>query len=263
MAGVHTATWGMYKDAPHEGFSLLEVFPEHPAGDGDRGGPLGRVGTRPAAGGGPGGALRRHLRGGARRWRRSTRRSSATRTSRSTSSRCSSRSSARWCGAAGARLLAGAGYVAVLLAMVVLVWLDRPTVPDPMPQLAGRPGRRPRRLDQRLRRGLEGCAEGGVPDLQVLPQPDHRVALRARPVLSELRSGAGDPRRDRLLRRDDGDLQDVLLPQRAEGQVRGDAGALSRRCSGRRQPFIFLYAGIWAVVLVALVVALRGVPSPG
>ena len=21
MAGVHTATWGMYKDAPHEGFS--------------------------------------------------------------------------------------------------------------------------------------------------------------------------------------------------------------------------------------------------
>ena len=31
----------------------------------------------------------------------------------------------------------------------------------------------------------------------------------------------------------------------------------------RRQPFIFLYAGIWLVVLVALVIALKGVPSAG
>jgi hypothetical protein len=30
----------------------------------------------------------------------------------------------------------------------------------------------------------------------------------------------------------------------------------------RRQPFVLLYAGIWLVVLVALVIALRGVPSP-
>jgi hypothetical protein len=30
----------------------------------------------------------------------------------------------------------------------------------------------------------------------------------------------------------------------------------------RRQPFIYLYATIWLVVLVALVVALKGVPSP-
>jgi hypothetical protein len=30
----------------------------------------------------------------------------------------------------------------------------------------------------------------------------------------------------------------------------------------KRQPFIFLYAAIWAMVLAALVVALRGVPSP-
>lgn len=26
MAGAHTATWGMYKDAPHEGFSLWKYF---------------------------------------------------------------------------------------------------------------------------------------------------------------------------------------------------------------------------------------------
>jgi hypothetical protein len=30
----------------------------------------------------------------------------------------------------------------------------------------------------------------------------------------------------------------------------------------RRQPFILLYAAIWVLVLVALVVALKGVPSP-
>ncbi len=26
LAGIHTATWGMYKDAPHEGFSLWKYF---------------------------------------------------------------------------------------------------------------------------------------------------------------------------------------------------------------------------------------------
>jgi hypothetical protein len=30
----------------------------------------------------------------------------------------------------------------------------------------------------------------------------------------------------------------------------------------KRQPFIFMYAAIWAVVLIALVIALKGVPSP-
>ena len=26
LAGLHTATWGMYKDAPHEGFNLRTWF---------------------------------------------------------------------------------------------------------------------------------------------------------------------------------------------------------------------------------------------
>ena len=26
LAGLHTATWGMYKDAPHEGFTWFRYF---------------------------------------------------------------------------------------------------------------------------------------------------------------------------------------------------------------------------------------------
>ena len=129
----------------------------------------------------------------------------------------------------GARLLAGAGYVAVLLANGGR-WSPGSTgrMPDPKPVwLVVAIG------------GLGGwiSAFGGA--WKDAPKEGFQIFKFFRsPIIASLfalglsyltrRSGAGDAGRDRLLRRDHRDLQDLLLPQRAAGQVRRDAGALSR-----------------------------------
>ena len=79
-----------------------------------------------------------------------------------------------------------------------------------------------------LRRSLQGCADRGLRDLQVLPQP-RRSRRRGR---RSSRTSAATTLyiallRSRLHGSDDRDLQDVLLPQQAARQVRRQADPAS------------------------------------
>src|SRR5918995_3397086 len=132
MAGIHTATWGMYKDAPHEGFSswkyarsivLATVIAVVVSA-------LWRLDPRQAADlvglFGATYAVERALAEIYKTFLRDEDQSKYFIPMQFAIFGKVVRSR-------GARLLAGAGYVGVLLAMVVLVsWIDR-VLPDPKP----------------------------------------------------------------------------------------------------------------------------------
>ncbi len=261
MAGVHTATWGMYKDAPHEGFSLWKysrsillatvIAVVLSAGWG--------LDPRRAADlvvlFGATYAVERALAEIYKTFLRDEDQSKYFipmqfavfgKVVRSRS----------------ARLLAGAGYVGVLVAMVVLVdWLDR-ALPDPVPlPLVVAVG------------GLGGwiSAFGGA--WKDAPKEGFQIFKFFRsPIIASLFAlGLSYLSSDLVLVTlaatgfcvaTTETYKTFFFPSVPRGKFAGMPVHFPDMLR-KRQPFIFLYAGIWAVVLIALVVALRGVPSPG
>ena len=159
-----------------------------------------------------------------------------------------------------ARLLAGAGYVAVLLGMVLLVdWLDR-VIPDPMPVwlvvLIG---------------GLGGwiSAFGGA--WKDAPKEGFQIFKFFRsPIIASLFAlGLSYLSHDLVLVTlaatgfcvaTTETYKTFFFPSVPRGKFAGMPVHFPDMLR-KRQPFIFLYAGIWVVVLTALVVALKGVPA--
>ena len=173
IAGIHTATWGMYKDAPHEGFSGRKYA---------RSIVLATVIAVVIAGGwgldprraadlvvlfGSTYAVERALAEIYKTFLREEDQSKYFIPMQFSVFGQVVRSRS-------ARLLAGAGYVAACLGILILVIAIERASPDPTPLGTVLADRRPGRLDQRVRRRLEGRAQGGIPDPQVLPQPVHR-----------------------------------------------------------------------------------------
>jgi hypothetical protein len=161
----------------------------------------------------------------------------------------------------GARLLAGAGYVGVLLAMVVLVsWIDR-VLPDPKPLwivvLIG---------------GLGGwiSAFGGA--WKDAPKEGFQIFKFFRsPIIASLFALGLSYLTDDLVLvtlaatgfcvATTETYKTFFFPSVPRGKFAGMPVHFPEMLR-RRQPFIALYAAIWLVVLGALFVALRGVPSP-
>jgi hypothetical protein len=161
----------------------------------------------------------------------------------------------------GARLLAGAGYVAGVLALIVMVaWIDR-TVADPMPLwlvvLVG---------------GLGGwiSAFGGA--WKDAPKEGFHIFKFFRsPIIASLFAFGLSYLSDDLVLVTLAALgfcvattetyKTFFFPSVPRGKFAGMPVHFPDMLR-RRQPFIFLYAGIWLVVLVALVNALKGVLLP-
>ena len=260
MAGAHTATWGMYKDAPHEGFSrwkyarsmvlgvliAIVVF-----------GIWGLDATRAADLVVLFGVTYAIERGLAELYKTFLRQEDQSKYfipmqfavfGKVVRSR-------------GARLLAGAGYLLMLVAMVVLVdWIDR-AVPDPMPQwlvvLVG---------------GLGGwiSAFGGA--WKDAPKEGFQIFKFFRsPIIASLFAlGLSYLSHDLVLVTlaatgfcvaTTETYKTFFFPSVPRGKFAGMPVHFPEMLR-RRQPFIFLYAGIWLVVLTALVRALKGVLLP-
>jgi hypothetical protein len=162
----------------------------------------------------------------------------------------------------GGRLLAGAGYVAVLLAMVVLVsWLDR-ALPHPKPLwLVVAVG------------GLGGwiSAFGGA--WKDAPKEGFQIFKFFRsPIIASLFALGLSYLTDDLVLvtlaatgfcvATTETYKTFFFPSVPRGKFAGMPVHFPDMLR-RRQPFILLYAAIWLVVLGALFVALKGVPSPG
>jgi hypothetical protein len=161
----------------------------------------------------------------------------------------------------GARLLAGAGYVAVLLAMVVLVsWLDR-ALPDPKPLW--------------LVVGIGGLggwisAFGGA--WKDAPKEGFQIFKFFRsPIIASLFALGLSYLTDDLVLvtlaatgfcvATTETYKTFFFPSVPRGKFAGMPVHFPDMLR-HRQPFVLLYAAIWLVVLGALFVALKGVPSP-
>ncbi len=260
MAGIHTATWGMYKDAPHEGFSLWKYA---------RSIVLATViavvvsavwGLDPRRAAdlvvlfGATYAVERALAEIYKTFLRDEDQSKYFIPMQFAIFGKVVRSR-------GARLLAGAGYVGVLLAMVLLVsWLDR-ALPDPKPLwivvLVG---------------GLGGwiSAFGGA--WKDAPKEGFQIFKFFRsPIIASLFALGLSYLTDDLVLvtlaatgfcvATTETYKTFFFPSVPRGKFAGMPVHFPEMLR-RRQPFIALYAAIWLVVLGALVVALRGVPSP-
>ncbi len=79
------------------------------------------------------------------------------------------------------------------------------------------------RLALRFRRSLQGCAHRGLRDLEVLSEPDPGTPLVAGHGLLHEGGPLRRPLWSRLHRGHHRDLQDLLLPRQAAGEVRGQA----------------------------------------
>jgi hypothetical protein len=257
MAGVHTATWGMYKDAPHEGFSrwkyarsivLATVIAVIVSA-------VWRLDPRRAADlvvlFGATYAVERALAEIYKTFLRDEDQSKYFIPMQFAVFGQVVRSR-------GARLLAGAGYVAVLLAMVVLVtWLDR-ALPAPKPLwLVVAIG------------GLGGwiSAFGGA--WKDAPKEGFQIFKFFRsPIIASLFAlGLSNLTDDLVLVTlaatgfcvaTTETYKTFFFPSVPRGKFAGMPVHFPDMLR-RRQPFIVLYAAIWLVVLGALVVALRGV----
>ncbi len=257
MAGIHTATWGMYKDAPHEGFSRWKYARSILLGT--------TIGVVVAA-----------------VWGLDPRRPAdlvvlfgatyaverALAEIYKTFLRDEDQSKyfipmqfavfGKVVRSRGARLLAGAGYVAVLLGMVVLVtWLDR-SLPDPKPLwLVVGVG------------GLGGwiSAFGGA--WKDAPKEGFQIFKFFRsPIIASLFALGLSFLTDDLVLvtlaatgfcvATTETYKTFFFPSVPRGKFAGMPVHFPDMLR-RRQPFIVLYAGIWLVVLGALVVALGGV----
>ena len=261
MAGTHTATWGMYKDAPHEGFSgwkyarsivlatVIAVILS--AGWG--------LDPRRAADlvvlFGATYAVERALAEIYKTFLRDEDQSKYFIPMQFAVFGKVVRSR-------GARLLAGAGYIAVLVAMVVLVdWIDR-TIADPMPQwlvvLVG---------------GLGGwiSAFGGA--WKDAPKEGFQIFKFFRsPIIASLFAlGLSYLSYDLVLVTlaatgycvaTTETYKTFFFPSVPRGKFAGMPVHFPDMLR-RRQPFVYLYALIWVVVLAALVTALKGVILPG
>jgi hypothetical protein len=260
MAGVHTATWGMYKDAPHEGFSrwkyarsiglatVIGVIVSAVWG----------LDPRRAADlvvlFGATYAVERALAEIYKTFLRDEDQSKYFIPMQFAIFGKVVRSR-------GARLLAGAGYLAVLLGMVVLVsWLDRAL-----------PGPKPLWLVIAIG-GLGGwiSAFGGA--WKDAPKEGFQIFKFFRsPIIASLFAlGLSNLTDDLVLVTlaatgfcvaTTETYKTFFFPSVPRGKFAGMPVHFPDMLR-RRQPFIFLYAAIWLVVLGALVVALKGVPSP-
>ena len=260
MAGLHTATWGMYKDAPHEGFSLWKYA---------RSVVLATViavvvsavwGLDPRRAAdlvvlfGATYAVERALAEIYKTFLRDEDQSKYFIPMQFAVFGKVVRSR-------GARLLAGAGYVGVLLAMVLLVtWLDN-SMPGPKPLwLVVAVG------------GLGGwiSAFGGA--WKDAPKEGFQIFKFFRsPIIASLFAlGLSNLTDDLVLVTlaatgfcvaTTETYKTFFFPSVPRGKFAGMPVHFPEMLR-RRQPFIPLYAAIWLVVLGALVVALRGVPSP-
>jgi hypothetical protein len=261
MAGVHTATWGMYKDAPHEGFSrwkyarsivLATVIAVVVSA-------VWRLDPRRAADlvvlFGATYAVERALAEIYKTFLRDEDQSKYFIPMQFAVFGQVVRSR-------GARLLAGAGYVAVLLAMVVLVsGIDR-ALPDPKPiWIVVGIG------------GLGGwiSAFGGA--WKDAPKEGFQIFKFFRsPIIASLFALGLSYLSDDLVLvtlaatgfcvATTETYKTFFFPSVPRGKFAGMPVHFPEMLR-RRQPFILLYAAIWIVVLGALVVALRGVPSAG
>ena len=261
MAGVHTATWGMYKDAPHEGFSLWKysrsillatvIAVILSAGWG--------LDPRRAADlvvlFGATYAVERALAEIYKTFLRDEDQSKYFIPMQFAVFGTVVRSR-------GARLLAGAGYVLVLLAMVVLVdWVDR-AVADPMPLW--------------LVVGIGGLggwisAFGGA--WKDAPKEGFQIFkfFRSPIIASTFALGLSYLSDDLVLVTlaatgfcvaTTETYKTFFFPSVPRGKFAGMPVHFPEMLR-RRQPFVYLYAGIWLVVLVALFIALKGVPAVG
>jgi hypothetical protein len=162
----------------------------------------------------------------------------------------------------GARLLAGAGYVAALLGMVLLVSSIDRALPDPMPVwLVVAIG------------GLGGwiSAFGGA--WKDAPSEGFQIFKFFRsPIIASLFALGLSYLTDDLVLvtlaatgfcvATTETYKTFFFPSVPRGKFAGMPVHFPEMLR-RRQPFILLYAAIWLVVLGALFVALKGVPSPG
>jgi len=260
MAGVHTATWGMYKDAPHEGFSRWKYARSIVLATviGVIVSAIWQLDPRRAADlvvlFGATYAVERALAEIYKTFLRDEDQSKYfipmqfAIFGRVVRSR-------------GARLLAGAGYVAVLVGMVLLVaGIDR-AMPDPMPLwLVVAIG------------GLGGwiSAFGGA--WKDAPSEGFQIFKFFRsPIIASLFALGLSYLSDDLVLvtlaatgfcvATTETYKTFFFPSVPRGKFAGMPVHFPDMLR-RRQPFIVLYATIWLVVLVALFVALRGVPSP-
>jgi hypothetical protein len=161
----------------------------------------------------------------------------------------------------GTRLLAGAGYVAVLLALVVVVSAIDRSIADPMPVwLVVAVG------------GLGGwiSAFGGA--WKDAPSEGFQIFKFFRsPIIASLFALGLSYLSDDLVLvtlaatgfcvATTETYKTFFFPSVPRGKFAGMPVHFPDMLR-RRQPFILLYAAIWVLVLVALVVALKGVPSP-
>lgn len=260
LAGIHTATWGMYKDAPHEGFSTWKysrsillatviavvvsaVWRLDPRQAGDLVVLFGATY-----------AVERALAEIYKTFLRDEDQSKYFIPMQFAVFGKVVRSR-------GARLLAGAGYVAVLLGMVMLVSAVERSFPDPMPVwLVVAIG------------GLGGwiSAFGGA--WKDAPKEGFQIFKFFRsPIIASLFALALSYLSDDLVLvtlaaigycvATTETYKTFFFPSVPRGKFAGMPVHFPDMLR-KRQPFILLYAAIWAVVLVALVIALKGVPSP-
>jgi hypothetical protein len=261
LAGVHTATWGMYKDAPHEGFSRWKYARSILLGTA-----IGAIvaavwGLDPRRAAdlvvlfGATYAVERALAEIYKTFLRDEDQSKYFIPMQFAVFGQVVRSR-------GARLLAGAGYVLMLVAMVVLVdWIDR-TVADPMPQwlvvLVG---------------GLGGwiSAFGGA--WKDAPKEGFQIFKFFRsPIIASLFAlGLSYLSYDLVLVTlaatgycvaTTETYKTFFFPSVPRGKFAGMPVHFPEMLR-RRQPFVYLYAAIWLLVLGSLLRALKGVLLPG
>jgi hypothetical protein len=260
LAGVHTATWGMYKDAPHEGFSRWKYGRSIVLGTviGVIVSLLWRLDSRRAADlvvlFGATYAVERALAEIYKTFLREEDQSKYFIPMQFAVFGKVVRSR-------GARLLAGAGYVVVLLAMVLVVSAIERGVADPMPVwLVVAIG------------GLGGwiSAFGGA--WKDAPSEGFQIFKFFRsPIIASLFALGLSYLSDDLVLvtlaatgfcvATTETYKTFFFPSVPRGKFAGMPVHFPDMLR-RRQPFILLYAAIWVLVLVALVVALKGVPSP-
>jgi hypothetical protein len=260
LAGVHTATWGMYKDAPHEGFSRWKYARSIVLGTviGVIVSLLWRLDPRRAADlvvlFGATYAVERALAEVYKTFLREEDQSKYFIPMQFAVFGKVVRSR-------GARLLAGAGYLAVLLALVLAVSAIDRSIADPMPVwLVVAVG------------GLGGwiSAFGGA--WKDAPSEGFQIFKFFRsPIIASLFALGLSYLSDDLVLvtlaatgfcvATTETYKTFFFPSVPRGKFAGMPVHFPDMLR-RRQPFILLYAAIWTVVLVALVVALKGVPSP-
>ena len=260
MAGVHTATWGMYKDAPHEGFSRWKYARSIVLST--------VIGVVLSAGWGLDprraadlvvlfGATYAVERALAEIYKTFLREEDQSKyfipmQFSVFGTVVQSRS---------ARLLAGAGYIAVCVGMVLLVTAIERAAPDPTPIGA-----------VLAVGGLGGwiSAFGGA--WKDAPKEGFQIFKFFRsPIIASLFAlGLSNLTDDLVLVTlaatgfcvaTTETYKTFFFPSVPRGKFAGMPVHFPEMLR-RRQPFIALYAAIWLVVLGALVVALRGVPSP-